>query len=261
MKIRAVISTLAFGLALLLPAAAQGPISSFPPGSFSSPAARGGAAAPTLSGASAAVNGSCGFPAVACTITTTGAVTTGTVVAVAGVNNQGGSSGTISNISICGTSLTIDIANTVAAGKYGAAIGHGNVTGGASCTISVTFSVSSSVQNAGVAWLTLNNLSSSTPGTPCNAFYSQSQASPYPCTGGLTVSADGFGIVGHFNNLSGTPLTNGGGNVVVDATAVNSGGTSTNVGIGHVTANCTAAQCQYAGGGFASATTIGEPFR
>lgn len=215
-----------------------------------------GSASPTWTGQAAAANGSCGF-VTTCNATTTGTVTTGVVVAMAGVNNQSGSTGTISGISVCGTSLTVDVAPSIASGQYGGAMGHGSVTGG-TCTISITFSVAGAIQNVAAAWGTLNNLNSSTPGTSCSAFYNGSQNSPYACTGGLTVSASGFGIVGYFDN--GNTATNGG-SLTVDATAVNSGGAGTGVAIGHVTASCTAAQCQYAAGNFAAASVVGEPFR
>lgn len=214
------------------------------------------AAAPTWTGTSAAAVATCGFVGT-CAVTASAAVTTGVVVVMAGVNNTSGSSGTITGISVCGTPLTVDVAPTIGAGTYGGAMGHGSVTGG-TCTISVTFSVAGAVQNAGVAWGTLNNLSSTTPGTSCSAFYPGSQVSPYPCTGGLTVSAGGFGIVGYFDNQNITP-TNGGGSLTVNATAA--GGTTTQVAIGNVTATCTAAQCQYGAANFAVASVIGEPFR
>lgn len=239
--------------------ASQAQYQSFPPGVFSNKAAldpAAGGASPTWTGQAAAANGSCGF-VTTCNATTTGTVTTGVVVAMAGVSNAGASSGTITGISVCGTALTVDVAPSIASNAYGAAIGHGSVTGG-TCTVSVTFSVSGSIQNGGVAWGTLNNLNSSTPGSSCSAIYHVSQNSPYPCTGGLIVSSGGFGIVGYFDN--GSTVTNGG-SLTVDATANNSGGTGTAVAIGHVTASCTAAQCQYAAANFADASVIGEPFR
>lgn len=223
---------------------------------FTSPAASGGGGSPTWTGTGAFANGSCSF-APSCTITTTATVTAGIVVAMAGVQNQGLSAGTIS-ISICGTSLTMDVTPSITSGTYGGAMGHGSVTGG-TCTITLTVSGTANIASAGVAFGTLNNLSSSTPGTPCSEFYNVSQSSPYPCTGGLTVAASGFGIIGYFDNQTTVPTSPG--NIIVDANAQNSGGSAANVSIGHVTANCTAAQCEYAAASFAQASVIGEPFR
>jgi len=229
---------------------------------YSPPPSGGGS--PTWTGTGAAAQGTCSF-VTTCTITTTAAVTGGVVVVMVGVNNQQSTAGTISAIHVCGTALTVDVANSIAAGAYGGAMGHGTVTGG-TCTITVTFSVSGAIQNAGVAWGTLNNLNSSTPGTACNAFYNESQNSPFPCTGGLTVSSGGFGIVGYFDNQTTTPGSSGA--VTVDATAANSGGTSTEVAIGHTTATCDgnanpgdSSTCRMTGANFAQVTVLGEPFR
>jgi hypothetical protein len=219
-------------------------------------AAAGGS--PTIGGGAAAANGACTF-STTCNTTTTGTVTTGMVTAIGGVKNSSGSSGTITGISVCGTALNVDFAPTIASGKYGIAIGHGSVTGAVgSCTISVTFSVANAIEGAGAGWITLNSLASSTPDTSCQAFYDVAQNSPYPCTGGLTITGSGFGIVGYFDNQATTP-TNGG-SITVDATAANSGGISIEVAIGHVTATCTAAQCQYAGTNFGVSSVIGESF-
>lgn len=216
-----------------------------------------GGGSPTIGGGAAWQNASCGF-ASSCNITTTGTVTTGTVVAIAGVNNQGGSAGTLS-ISVCGTSLTMDVQPTINSGAYGAAMGHGTVTGGAgSCTISITISAGGNIQNGAVALVTLNSLASSTPDTSCQAFYNVSQNSPFPCTGGLTVSGSGFGVVGYYDNQTTTPAN--GGSLTVDATAGNGTAPTQQVAIGHVTATCTAAQCQYTGTNFAQASVIGESF-
>lgn len=214
----------------------------------------GGGASPTWTGTGAVVNASCGF-ITTCPVSTTAAVTTGLVVAVVGVNNQSGSSGTITGVSVCGTSLTVDVANTIASGAAGAAIAHGSVTGG-TCTISVTFSVAGSIFLGAASWGTLSNLASSTPGTSCNL--AANQLSPYNCTGGLTVGAGGFGIVGYFDSLGTTPTASGA-NLTVDATATNANGS---IAIGHATATSTAAQLAYAAGNNANLTTVlGEPFQ
>jgi hypothetical protein len=246
------ILTLAFCAALISPAFAQGGMGPGPGTVHST----GGGGSPTWTGTGAAANGTCGF-LTTCNVTASASVTTGVVVVMVGLNNQQATGGTVTGISVCGTALTVDVAPTIAAGTYGGAMGHGSVTGG-TCTISVTFSVASSIENAGAAWGTLNNLASSTPGTPCNAFSAGGNPSPYPCTGGLTVGAGGFGIVGYFDNQSTTPTSPG--TIVIDANAKNVGGSLTNISIGHVTASCTAAQCEYAAAGFAISSVIGEPF-
>lgn len=225
------------------------------PDGFSNPVVVSGGS-PTWTGTGAIADGSCGF-STSCNVSTTASVTSGVVVAIAGVNNQGTGAGSI-GITICGTSFTMDVSPSIASGALGAAMGHGTVTGG-TCTVTVTISGTGNIANAGIAYGTLNNLNSSTPGTSCSANYPANQASPYPCPGGLTVSSGGFGIVGYFDNQTTVPTSPG--TITVDKTAQNTGGTTTNVAIGHVISTCTAAQCEYAAAGFAQATVIGEPFR
>lgn len=213
-----------------------------------------GGGSPTIGGGGA-ITANCSFGANPCVVTTTATVTTGVVAIMAGVLNQGGSNGTITAVSVCGTNLTIDVTRTIANNEHGAAFARGSVTGG-TCTISISFSNSGALADIGAAWITMNSLNSGTPDTSCNGFYNGSQGSPYPCTGGLTVTGSGFGVVGFWDNL--TALPTNGGSLTVDASAGNGGGR--NVGIGHVTATCTAAQCQYNADGFGVTSVYGESF-
>lgn len=234
-------------LAALSSAAAQVPTTHAGLGAPSS-----GGGSPTWTGATAGVNSACGFMT-SCNVTGGLNVTTGIVVAAAYVNNQAAGAGTAS-ITVCGTSLTMDVQPSIAGGAVGISMGHGSVSGGTGCTITVTLSAANSIENIGVALGTLNNLSSSTPGTACTGDYPVTQNSPYPCTTGLTVVAGGFGIVGFGENVT-TSITSG--NVTVDATAVSSTGTATGVAIGHTTTSNTP---QFSSSNFANAHIVGEPF-
>lgn len=218
----------------------------------------GGGGSPTFSNTTSAAisGGACNF-VTTCTVSTTMAVTSGTVVAVAGISNSGGSSGTITSINICGTAITPDSSNTIPSSSSGVAIGHGTITGG-TCTVTVTFSVAGAISAAGIALGTLANLSSTTPGTACGAQFAASNTTPYACTGGLTVSSGGFGISGFFQG-SNTPAPSSGDAVLtVDSTAT--AGSNAAIGIGHTTASFTT-NTIWAGQNFCNCGTIGEPFR
>lgn len=190
----------------------------------------GGGGSPTWTAQTSGVNVACGF-ITTCNIASV-TVPTGFIVVGALVHNAGGSSGTISGVSACGTPLTQAQTNTIPSAGDGVALFYGSVTGG-TCTVAVTFSVASAVQDAGVALGLLSNLSSTTPGTGCQAQYPGSQNAPYDCSGSITVPSGGFGICAiGYNNV--TALTSS--NLTINSqSAAGTGGDATAVGIGSTT--------------------------
>lgn len=212
-------------------------------------------ASPTWGNTAAAVNGTCSF-VTTCTVSSTMTVASGFVVAVAGINHGAAGTATITGIHVCGTALNVDSTTSAAVSNYVVAIGSGTVTGG-TCTVTVTSSVTSDIQNAGIALGTLANLSSTTPGTACSASFTGAGSTPFVCGSGLTVSAGGFGISGIFqNNAANLPASSG--NVTIDVTATNSGGTNSSIGIGHQTVS---GSTQIAAHSFCNCAIVGEPFR
>jgi hypothetical protein len=180
-------------------------------------------------------------------------VPTGFIVVGALINNQSASTGTITGISLSGgtcssTSLTQAQTNSIASGNWGVALFYGTVTGG-TCTVTVTFSVPGSLQDAGVALGLLSNLSSTTPGTGCQAQFAPApgQDQPYLCGSSITVNSGGFGIC-VFGYNSATALTSS--NLTIDSQGTGgTGGNATTIGIGHTIVTETP---QFGGVGFVS---------
>lgn len=168
-------------------------------------AGRGTPALPTWDGFTSGGNDSCGF-VTTCDITSV-TVPAGFIVVGARVTNSSGLTG----VSVCGISLT-----TVAVGgppNYNGAIAYGTTAGG-TCTVSITGNPTA-VQRAAFALGRLSNLNSATPGTACSASYAGiNTGGTYTCTGGLTVSADGFGITMISTNQPGAITSS---NATIDA--------------------------------------------
>jgi hypothetical protein len=208
------------------------------------PSSGGGGSTPTWTGQTSAP-ASCGF-STTCNFTSI-SVTSGYVVA--GIFNNGdvSPSDTFTALNVCGINLTlISSINTGNSGTLLSMFG-GTVTGGI-CTVSATSSTAGSLDTMGLTLGTLNNLTSTTPGTACTGGYAATQASPYPCTSGITVPSSGFGIavlVGVADPTS-TDLT------------IDSYDPMTGIGIGHTTTSETPA---FGGGDFNQAAIIAAPWR
>jgi hypothetical protein len=208
-----------------------------------------GGGSPTWTNQTTGINPSCGF-ATTCSITSV-AVTSGVVVvAVAGVNNSAGAS-TVTSMTICGTSATLIASPSAASNIFMTAIFYATGVTGGSCTVSATASGTGAWNEMGIALGTLNNLTSSTPGTDCTGVYTGTQAAPYPCTSGITVAAGGFGIVGMMIQGPGVTLTSS--NVTIDAQEP-----TTAIGIGHTTTSNTP---QFGGFDNDYATIVAAPWR
>jgi hypothetical protein len=214
------------------------------------PSSSGGA--PTWTAQTSGTNPACGF-VTTCNITSV-TVPTGFIVVGALVSNQSASTGTVSGISACGTSLTLAQTNSIPTGDWGVALFYGTVTGG-TCTVAVTFSVARALQDAGIALGLLSNLSSTTPGTGCQVQYPGSQNAPYPCSGSITVNAGGFGICAFgYNNVA--TLTSS--NLTIDSQSTSGTGVNaTTIGIRHTTVTETPA---FGGTGFVQAGIACAPW-
>lgn len=257
MKIRATISALVFGLALLFPASAQGPISSFPPGAFSSPARNGSAGTlPTFTNFASATNNSCGFVG-SCQITASLTVASGFNVFAAMVDQNAAGTTAITTLTLsggCSGSLTLQAATTSASGNGDSvALFYGTVTGG-SCTVTVADTSSNGISRAGVAVGLLSNLSSTTPGTGCTGVYQPNGGSTYPCSASITVASGGFGVAAiGFSNAG--PLTSS--NLTIGS---QSNATSNSVGIAYTSA-AGAITPTFGGVGFVNGAIVSAPWR
>jgi len=151
------------------------------------------AGGPTFTNQLSAVNSSCGFAAT-CPVTLT--VATGFNVFAISVNNQSAGSVTVSGAAVSGCStatLTQAQTNTIPSSGVGVALFYGTVPTGGSCTVTVTVTVAG-IQAAGVAVGLLSNLSSTTPGTGCQAQSPAIATSIYSCGSSITVNAGGYGV-------------------------------------------------------------------
>jgi hypothetical protein len=186
----------------------------------------GGGGSPTWTG-TGSIFTSCGFVS-PCT-TGSISITGGYVVVGVGGNNQSGSSANFSAVSACGTPLTaIQNPNSVSS-SYMIALFAGTVSGG-SCTLVITSS--GSPDGVSVALGTLNNLTSTTPGSSCNGVFDFSQAQPYPCSTAVTVSSGGFAIAAFGDGNA--PATLSSTNMTIDS-QINggTGGSASSVAIAH----------------------------
>jgi hypothetical protein len=226
--------------ALAVPASAQLTITGVGGGSG------GAAASPTWTNFTTATNTSCGFGAT-CDFTSV-VVPTGFIVVGALINNQGGSTVTISAMSLsagCSGSLTQAQTNSIISGGAGVGLFYGTVTGG-TCTVTVTTSASG-IQTAGLGLGLLSNLSSTTPGVGCQAVHTVSNDVPYNCSGSVTVPAGGYDVC-IFGYTNVTALTSS--NLTIDSQATAGvSSTAVRVGIGNARTTLTPA---YGGIGFVS---------
>ena len=134
------------------------------------------------------------------------------------------------------------------------ALFYGTVTGGASCTVTVTSSAGQ-FSTVGVALGLLSNLSSTTPGTGCTGIFAPGTGTTYNCSSGITVSSGGFGIaaVGYG---SVTAMTSS--NMTIDSqTSFGTGGGVGSVGIAHFTTSETP---QFGPSGFNQALITSAPW-
>lgn len=142
-------------------------------------------ALPVWDGFTAGGNDACGF-VTTCNITSV-TVPAGFIIVAARITNDAN----LNAISVCGTALTVQ--HVAGPPTYDTAIGYGTTAGG-TCTVGITGDATS-VQYAAFALGRLSNLSSTTPGTICTGSYAGvNTGGTYPCTSGITVAADGFGV-------------------------------------------------------------------
>lgn len=200
-------------------------------------------ALPTWDGFTSGGNDSCGF-VTTCNISSV-TVPVGFIVVGVRVTN----SSAVTAVSVCGTSLTL-----VAVGApptYDGGIAYGTTAGG-TCTVAISGNPTS-VQRAAFALGRLSNLNSTTPGTACSASYAGiNTGGTYACTGGLTVSADGFGITMIATNQA-TAITSS--NATIDAQY---NGTGQSVAIAHTTTSNTPS---FSTGNFYQVSVEGFPWR
>lgn len=130
-------------------------------------------------------NDACGF-VTTCNINSV-TVPAGFIIVAARITNDAN----LNAVSVCGTALTVQ--HTSGPTTYDVAIAYGTTSGG-TCTVAITGDPTS-VQFAAFALGRLSNLNSTTPGTNCTGTYAGiNTGGTYPCTTGITVSANGFGV-------------------------------------------------------------------
>lgn len=168
---------------------------------LAAPATGGGS--PTWTNTTSGINDACGF-VTTCSITGLTVPSGFIVMGVGGRQNGGTTDWT--NVKLCGTTLTLVVANGDTNG-YPVDLWAGTVTGG-TCTASAD-GPAGTVFNLIVGLGLLSNLSSTTATSTCllDAGGVSPPNQPYTCTTNLTVPATGFAIGFGYSNFSGSGCT------------------------------------------------------
>jgi hypothetical protein len=206
-----VLASIAFGVCS--PSFAQSsPLPGFPPGLFDNKAARDPApsgGSPTLTGQTSGNDGgTCSF-LTTCTVSGL-TLTSGYLVTVLGSHNNSGTTANISSVAGgCSGTLTAIQNPTSAANNAMVGLFAGTITGGTGCTISATASAAGTFLGLFAGAGTLNNLSSTIPGSSCNGLYPATAGTPYPCSTSITISSGGFAVGGIVDTTGSVTFTAG----------------------------------------------------
>jgi hypothetical protein len=186
-----------------------------------------GGGSPVYSNATSGINNGCpGAPVTTCTVSGV-IVPAGFIVVAAGAADGAAGSSGISGIAVCGTSLTAALTPSSPSGEVMIGLYYGTTAGG-TCNVDVTSSAASAIFNIGIALAEISNLTSSAPGSTCDAIVSNSPGT-VPCTSSITVSSGGFAVE-MFAALGTHTFTAGSSSIAID-TQTNGGNIS--IGIGH----------------------------